>query len=175
MVEFLETERLILRPLNLYDAERLFLLDSNAEVMKYIGVAPLSQIEQSVEVIKMIQKQYAENGIGRYGVIEKASNLLIGWSGLKLIDYEINGHQNFYEIGYRFLPEFWGKGYATESVIPFVKMGFSEFKAEKLYAYADVNNSASLNVLKKIGFKEKGTFIDDTDGAECMWYEISRE
>jgi RimJ/RimL family protein N-acetyltransferase len=54
-------------------------------------------------------------------------------------------------------------------------MGFSEFKAEKLYAYADVNNLASLNVLKKIGFKEKGTFIDDTDGVECMWYEISRE
>ena len=79
----------------------------------------------------------------------KRNNLLIGWSGLKLIDYEINGHQNFYEIGYRFLPEFWGKGYATESVIPFVKMGFSEFKdVRKLYAYADVNNTASLNVLK---------------------------
>jgi hypothetical protein len=30
-------------------------------------------------------------------------------------------------------------------------------------------------VLKKVGFKEKGTFIDDADGAECMWLEISRE
>ena len=171
----IETERLILRPFQEDDVDRLFLLDSNPEVMKYVGQKPLTKKEQSAEVIKMVQKQYAEKGIGRWAVIEKESNLLIGWSGLKLIDYEINGHQNFYEIGYRFLPEFWGKGYATESVNPFVKMGFSEFKAEKLYAYADVYNLASLNVLKKIGFKEKGTFIDDTDGVECIWYEISRE
>lgn len=168
----IETERLIMRPFQEEDVERLFLLDSNPEVMKYVGQKPLSQKEQSSEVIKMLHKQYEEKGIGRWAVIEKESNLLIGWSGLKFVDYEINGHQNFYEAGYRFLPNFWGKGYATESIFPFIEIGFSQFGAKKIYAYANKNNTASLNVLKKVGFKEKGTFIDETDGADCIWFEI---
>jgi RimJ/RimL family protein N-acetyltransferase len=175
MVEFLETERLILRPLNLYDTERLFLLDSNAEVMKYIGVAPLSQIEQSVEVIKMIQKQYAENGIGRYGVIEKASNLLIGWSGLKFLTEEINGIKNMYDLGYRFLPEFWGKGYATEAAKAFIAYGFKDLNLDKICAHAHSGNDASIHTLRKLGFEEKEKFVDELDGAECCWYELKKE
>ena len=71
MIIRIETERLIMMPFHENDVDRLFLLDSNPEVMKYIGIKPLTKIEQSAEVIKMIQKQYAENGIGRLAVIEK--------------------------------------------------------------------------------------------------------
>ena len=67
----IETERLILRPFQEDDVDRLFLLDSNPEVMKYVGQKPLTKKEQSAEVIKMVQKQYAEKGIGRWAVIEK--------------------------------------------------------------------------------------------------------
>lgn len=56
----LETERLILRKLEENDVERMFLLDSNPDVMKYIGVEPLTKPDQSREVIKIIQKQYSE-------------------------------------------------------------------------------------------------------------------
>ncbi|MFX9758509.1 GNAT family N-acetyltransferase, partial [Acinetobacter baumannii] len=55
---YLETQRLILRKFEETDAERLFLLDSDPEVMKYIGVPPLSNITESENVIKMIQQQY---------------------------------------------------------------------------------------------------------------------
>ncbi|WP_449401190.1 GNAT family N-acetyltransferase [Chryseobacterium wanjuense] len=48
-------------------------------------------------------------------LIEKESGLLIGWSGLKLLTQEINGYKNVYDLGYRFLPESWGKGYALEA------------------------------------------------------------
>ncbi|MFY7815383.1 MAG: GNAT family N-acetyltransferase, partial [Chryseobacterium taeanense] len=61
----LETERLILRKFEEADAQRMFLMDSNPEVMKYIGMPTLSDVSESQNVIKMIQKQYAENGIGR--------------------------------------------------------------------------------------------------------------
>ena len=166
----IETERLIMRPFQKDDVERLFLLDSNPEVMKYIGIKPLTKIEQSAEVIKMVQKQYTEKGIGRWAVIEKESNLLIGWSGLKLIDYEINGHQNFYEIGYRFLPEFWGKGYATESAKASLEYGFKKMNLDKICAHAHSENVASNHTLKKLGFVEKGTF-EEQDGT-CIWYEI---
>ena len=57
----IETERLILRKLEEQDVERMFLMDSDPEVMKYIGVPVLTDINESKNVIRMIQKQYEEN------------------------------------------------------------------------------------------------------------------
>ena len=165
----IETERLILRPFLEEDVERLFLLDSNPEVMRYVGLKPLTQKKQSIEVIKIIQKQYEVNGIGRLAVIEKESNLLIGWSFLKYLTDEINGFKEIYDLGYRFLPEFWGKGYATESGKASLDYGFNVMNLEKIYAHAHSENVASNHTLKKLGFVEKGTF-EEPDGI-CIWYE----
>ena len=167
----IETERLILRPFQEDDVDRLFLLDSNPEVMKYVGQKPLTKKEQSAEVIKMVQKQYAEKGIGRWAVIEKESNLLIGWSGLKLIDYEINGHQNFYEIGYRFLPEFWGKGYATESSKFCIYLGFTKFGMKEIVGRVMKENTASVKVLGNVGMTYKETRIKN--GVAWLIYTIN--
>ena len=173
MLKSIETARLLLRPLEKNDAERLFLLDSNFEVMKYVGQPVLSEVSQTREVLEMIQKQYQENGIGRYAVIEKESGLLIGWSGLKLYTGKINNHDNFYELGYRFLPEFWGKGYAKESSRAFLDAGFNEMNLDIIYAYADVENEASTSALTKLGFETKNTFIDSGD--QCIWFELKKE
>lgn len=170
MLQAFETERLIIRPLLISDADRLFLLDSNPEVMRYVGVSILTQIEDSVKLIEMIQAQYEKFEIGRYAVVEKESGLLIGWSGIKFIDYLVNDHQNFHELGYRFLPETWGKGYATEAGKAFVDKAFSELKVETLYAYAHSDNQASNHILKKLGFSQNGEFIESED--LCNWYEM---
>ncbi|WP_435524368.1 GNAT family N-acetyltransferase [Chryseobacterium indoltheticum] len=169
----LETQRLILRKLKEADYERLFLLDSDAEVMKYIGMPTLSNVEESKEVVKMIMQQYEENGVGRLAVIEKESGLLIGWSGLKLNTSEVNGYQNFYELGYRFLRETWGKGYATESGKASLEYGFNDLKAEVIYAYAHCENQASNHILTKLGFEKTSEFTEP-DGI-CFWYELKKE
>lgn len=170
---YLETKRLILRKLEEADHERLFLLDSNRDVMKYIGMPTLSKAEESKEVVKMIMQQYEDNGVGRLAVIEKESELLIGWSGLKLNTSEVNGYQNFYELGYRFLPETWGKGYATESGKASLEYGFNDLKAEIIYAYAHSENMASNHILTKLGFEKTGEFTEP-DGI-CFWYELKKE
>ena len=127
---FVETERLILRELVPEDAERMFLLDSNPEVMRFLGRNTVTKVEESSEIIEKIRKQYRENGIGRWAVVEKSSNLLIGWSGLKFLTEEINGFKNVYELGYRFLPESWGKGYASESARASLNYGFNILDVE---------------------------------------------
>lgn len=169
----LETKRLILRKLEEADYERLFLLDSNAEVMKYIGMPTLFKVEESKEVVKMIMQQYEDNGVGRLAVIEKESELLIGWSGLKLNTSEVNGHKNFYELGYRFLPETWGKGYATESGKASLEYGFNDLQAKVIYAYAHSENLTSNHILTKLGFEKNGEFTEP-DGI-CFWYELKKE
>jgi len=169
----LETERLILRKLEDSDYERLFLLDSDPEVMKYIGVPVLTNSNQSKDVISMIQKQYVDNGIGRLAVIEKESNLLIGWSGLKFLTKEINGYNNVYELGYRFLPEYWRKGFATESAKASLDYGFNNLNIDIIYAMAHSENDGSNHILQKLGFEKTGEFTEP-DGI-CFWYELQRE
>ncbi|WP_449388206.1 GNAT family N-acetyltransferase [Chryseobacterium lineare] len=169
----LETERLILRKFEETDGERMFLLDSNAEVMKYIGTPPLSDISESQNVIRMIGQQYADHGVGRLAVIEKESNLLIGWSGLKLLNQEVNGYNNVYDLGYRFIPEFWGKGYALESAKASLDFGFNGLKLDIIYAHAHSENQASNHILRKLGFRQTGEFTEP-DGI-CFWYELNHE
>ncbi|RKE82753.1 GNAT family N-acetyltransferase [Chryseobacterium sp. AG363] len=168
----IETERLVLRKLEETDFERMFLMDSDPEVMKYLG-EPVATKEESKEVIKMIQKQYEENGVGRLAVIEKVSGLLIGWCGLKLMTKPINGYINTLDLGYRFIPEFWGKGYATEAAKRMLEYGFNELNANVIYAYADFGNTGSKYILEKLGFENTGKF--EEDGILCFWYELKRE
>lgn len=169
----LETQRLLLRKLEETDVERMFLLDSNPEVMKYIGVPVLTKPEESLGVIRMIQKQYEENGTGRLAVIEKETGLLIGWSGLKLLTEEINGYKNVLDLGYRYLPESWGKGYALEAAKASLELGFNEMKADAIYAHAHSGNEGSNHILRKLGFEKTGEFTEP-DGI-CYWYELKRE
>lgn len=169
---FIETERLILREIITEDAESFFAMDSNPEVVKYVGIKPLTDISQSVEMIESIRKQYVENGIGRWAVVRKEDGKMAGWSGLKLIK-EINHHQNIHDLGYRFTLKYWGKGYATETSIAVLKYASNEMKLEKVFAYADVENDASNHVLRKLGFEKKETFT--VEGDQCFWYEIGSE
>lgn len=166
------TERLILRKLTEDDVDHIFLLDSNPEVMKYVGASPITKKEESAKMLENIINQYERNGTGRLAVIEKESNQFIGWSGIKLLTDEVNGFKNVYELGYRFLPEFWGKGYATESALASLDLGFNQLNADKIYAYADVDNKSSNHILTKLGFENKGTFLDKGD--ICNWFELEK-
>lgn len=168
----IETERLILRKLEDTDDERMFLMDSDPEVMKYLE-PPVKSREESKKVIRMIQKQYEENGVGRLAVIEKESGLLIGWCGLKLLKKPINGHVETLDLGYRFIPDFWGKGYAWEAANATLDYGFNVLKANTIYAYADSANTGSNYILTKLGFENTGQFEDS--GVKCSWYELKRE
>lgn len=147
------TERLILREIQQTDAEDLFEMDRNVEVMKFIGVPPLSTIEEVYPMIDMLQKQYSENGIGRWAVELKSTGEVIGWCGLKLFDQEIDGNINFYELGYRFKPQHWSKGYATESSKAWMDYAFNKLKTDRVFGMTDPRHKASRHVLEKLGFK----------------------
>ncbi len=166
----IETERLILREFELSDADGMFELDSNPNVHLFVGNRPVKHIEESIDYIKIVQKQYAAFGIGRWAVVLKETNEFIGWSGIKYITDEINNHKNFYEIGYRFIEKHWGKGYASEAGKAFVDYAFNEMKVEKLYAYADAGNENSRKVLEKLGFH----FVNSFEYNEELevWYEL---
>lgn len=168
----ISTPRLILRKIDLNDVDGLFELDSDPLVNKFLGNNPLTSKEQSLEIIEFINKQYADNGTGRLAVIEKERGNFIGWCGLKLFTQEMNGHNNFLDIGYRFMPKYWNKGFATEAAKASVVNGFQVFKHNSIFGMADVNNLASIKVLEKCGLKKVSTFVHEE--IPHVWMERTR-
>ena len=173
---YLETDRLILRDLLESDADGMFTLDSDPLVHQYLGNNPIKTKQQAKEAIQFIQKQYKELGIGRFAAIEKSSGDFIGWSGLKFNtgDKEtLNNQRDFIDIGYRFIPKYWGKGYATESSIATLKFGFETMNYPIINGAAEVANVASNKVLQKIGLQFVNDFLYEK--TPCNWYELKKE
>ena len=176
MNTIIETERLILRELLESDVDEMFELDSNPIVHKYLGNKPISTMEQALEGIRFVRQQYKERGIGRFAAVEKSSGEFIGWSGLKLNQGKkeiLNGFDNFIDVGYRFIPKFWGKGYATETAIATLDYGFKVMHYNTIYGAAEIENIASNIVLQKIGLKFVNKFL--YEDVEVNWYELNKK
>ena len=83
----LTSERFLLRPFELSDANDLFELDSDPLVHQFLGNKLQTEVQQAKDVIEKVQKQYKDFGIGRYAVIDKQTGEFVGWCGLK---YELD-------------------------------------------------------------------------------------
>lgn len=175
----IETERLILRPILDIDLKEMFELDSDPEVHKYLGNNPIKKKEEAQKAINYIKKQYQEHGIGRWAVVNKATNEFMGWSGLKFNTKEESynpNFSNFYDVGYRFIKRFWGKGYATESGKSAINYAFNTLKLKTVYATTEMGNESSHNALLKIGFDyvENYVFEIENQKHDLRWYKIEK-
>lgn len=175
---YLETERLIMRELRIDDLEGMFALDSDPLVHQYLGNKPITHRSQAEKYIAFICQQYVDHGIGRFATIEKKSGDFIGWSGIKFNTGKkeaIGKYRDFYDIGYRFMPKYWGNGYATESSVKILEFGFNQLNISKMCGAAEVVNIASNKVLKKIGLNFIEEFYMDDDYGLINWYELTKE
>lgn len=155
----IETERTFLRHLQVEDAEDLYSLNLDPDVIKYTGDRSFKSIREAEYFLRNYD-QHRKYGVGRLAVIEKASNEFIGWCGLKYLE-----DQDIYDLGYRFFRRYWNKGFATESARACLDYGFRELNLDKITGRAMKENVASIKVLEKIGmiFKKEAHF-DEHDG-----------
>lgn len=167
-----ESERLLLRELDYTDEDDLFEMDSDPEVHLFIENQPVQTRSEIKRVIEIIRKQYQENGIARWAVVDKVTGECVGWSGLKFHRQPINNQLNFYELGYRFKRKHWGKGYATEASRAVIEYGLHHLKVSTLYAITNPENISSRRVLEKLGFVYEETF--DYEGAPTTWYVLHK-
>ncbi|MBL7915434.1 MAG: GNAT family N-acetyltransferase [Bacteroidia bacterium] len=167
---FVETHRLILREIVESDVEGFFELDSDPEVHRFLGNRTVKSKEESMQVIKYVRQQYVEFGIGRWAVVEKQSGSFLGWAGIKFVTDEVNGHKNYYDLGYRFIRKYWGKGYATESALASFNYASEVLSLDQLYAATHNQNFASQKIITKLGFQFRNEF--NYDGAAHFWYSV---
>lgn len=147
---FLESERLFLRKITMDDIDHILLLDTDPDVLRFIG--PPKTKEKSIERIQGTLDQYNDgSGCGRWIGIEKSTGNVIGWYVLTpLNDTEL------IEVGYRLKTEYWGKGYATEMTKIIIDYGFNTLHLDKIVGVTHPDNENSQHVLKKCGLKHIG-------------------
>ncbi|WP_411894406.1 GNAT family N-acetyltransferase [Winogradskyella sp. A2] len=163
----IETERLILRPIQQSDDKDFFELDSNPKVHRFLGNNPVKSIQESQKQIANVLQQYEDFGLGRLVVISKSTNEFIGWSGLKF-ERQVRKEFDYYDLGYRLKEQFWGKGYATEAATASLNFGFNKLKLKEINACAETGHTVSNHILKKIGMVLDGTFT--FEGSLINWY-----
>ena len=173
----LESDRLLIRPFQIGDEQAMFELNSNPIVQKYTGDTLVKSLKHAKDILhNVVFEDYKKHGYGRLAVIYKPDNKLIGFTGFKYLP-EAGGDS---DLGYRFLPEYWGKGIATESSIMSLKYGFKKLKLNKIIGFTEIENIASTNVLLKMGFKiTKVDFYpgeeNDLDKIPMQWLELNKE
>lgn len=172
MEYILETQRLYLRKIEACDIYDLFEMDSDPEVHRYIENDPVKSKDQIAEVVEMLHRQYRENGIAHWAVIDKETLECVGWAGLKLFREPLNNHEGFHELGYRFKQKHWGKGFATESSKAILEYGFGQIGLDAMYAITPPENENSIKVLGKLGFRFTGQF--DYEGDLTNWFELRK-
>lgn len=153
----IETTRTYIREFELNDAEAVLKFNGNPLVTKYTGDAGMvTNIDDAYSVITNVWlKEYKQHGYGRWAVVDKASDKVIGFCGLKYIP-----EMAMPDIGYRFLPEFWGKGYATETAVATVDYCREQLNITELFGDVMEQNTASVKLLKKLGLKFNGYIVE---------------
>lgn len=150
-----ETERLRHRAFTAADAEAFYALNSNPEVMRFTGEECLPSLESARQVIENYP-DFDTVGYGRWACVLKESGNVIGFCGLKYLS-----DLDRVDIGYRFLPPYWGRGLATEACRASLEFGFATLKLKEIVGFVVPGNRASIRVLEKVGMQADGDFLYD--------------
>lgn len=151
MTIIFETERLIIRQYTDADYGNYFSLHGNAKVMEYIRPAQTRE-EADAKFEETVLNVPVHAFMGRWAVLEKSSGKFIGSFVMIPIPDELEKTQ----LGYSFLPEYWGKGYATEVTKEGVNYFYNRTPLTEIYGVTETPNVGSQKVLLKAGFKPFG-------------------
>jgi ribosomal-protein-alanine N-acetyltransferase len=164
----LTTQRLYLRETTPQDAEVMFALNSDPEVLRFTGDDPFDSIEE-VATFLANYSDFKKNNMGRWAVIRQEDEAVLGWCGLKLHP------DGMVDLGFRLFKKFWNQGVATEASLGCLKYGFETLNLTEIVGRVVPENVASASVLQKIGMRFSHVEIDNHHGEEIAIYKITHE
>lgn len=166
MTSILETERLSLREFNTTDATFIIQLLNSKGWLKFIGDRHIKTLEQAENYLTNgPMKSYSVNGFGLSMVELKNTHTPIGMCGLIKRD-----NLPDIDIGFAFLEEFMGNGYAFEIAQATINFAKESLKKETILAITIPTNVRSINLLKKIGMKFEKNFSFEGSTEELMLF-----
>ena len=150
----LETKRMILRKFNQNDFQAVHSYAGVSENIVYMVWGPNNEDQTKAFIdmaIEQAEKEPCNNF--QYAVVEKSSKQLIGACNLAITADEA-------EIGWILHRDFWKQGYGTEMGERLLSFGFDTLHLHRILAHCDADNQASFHLMKKIGMRKEGLFIE---------------
>jgi len=152
----LETDRLTLRPFEQEDAHRIRDLANDKQLASILGL-PYPYTLQHAQEWFAIQPDQIENGTEYpLAIVSKEVYEIIGTITLRI---DKTNHKG--ELGYWIGREFWGRGFATESINSLIEYGFNYLNLNKIWAAVVASNMSSSRVLERNGLQQEGVLRKD--------------
>lgn len=147
----LETKRLMLREMQPDDAEALFRVLSDEEVMRYYDRVPFARIEESYQAVERHRQRFVQDEAIRWGITLKGENVVIGNCGFF---WDISNYVA--RLAYVLARAYWQQGIMTEALRALLQFSFDTKNMHRIEAEVAVDNIASTRTLQKLGFQEEG-------------------
>lgn len=148
----LKTERLQLRQVTLDDAAFILRLLNDPGFVRYIGDKGVRDLDGACGYLQAgPMASYERHGFGLWCVGLDGEDTAIGMAGLIRRDY-----LDDMDIGYAFLPEYAGMGYALEATSAVMAHARGVLDAQRVLAIVDEDNASSIRLLEKLGFQGDG-------------------
>jgi|SRR5215471_1138616 len=166
----IETDRLLLRMFTPGDLDNLSLIYADADVMQFLSGHPLTR-DETAGWLNYFLAGWENFGFGWWAVVLKDSGDLIGHCGLQFIHITPE-----VEVTYGLSKAYWRKGLASEIARACLRYGFETLSLDRIYALADPGNTASHNVMKRVGMKYDKTeyYKDDLYEGDLIYYVVFR-
>jgi RimJ/RimL family protein N-acetyltransferase len=142
------TPRLTLRELDLEDAGNLLGIFSDPEAMRYYPAT--KSLEETRVWIRSNKERYQRYGFGIWGAYAREDDRFLGQCGLLVQDVD---QKTELEIGYMFLRQFWGQGFATEAASACRDYAFQRLGSKRVISLIDPANVKSIRVAQKVGMQ----------------------
>jgi ribosomal-protein-alanine N-acetyltransferase len=150
----LRTERLILREPRDSDAEGLWRVSRDRNVMRYYGMEPFRSFQEARQEIGWMRDLYS-NDLGiRWVIVERRRDTdgYIGDVGF----HNYAPRHGRAELGYKLHRDFWRRGLMSEALGAVLAHGFTSLGLNRVEALVDPRNAASLGLLHRLGFSDEG-------------------
>jgi len=148
----LDTGRLSLRGIRAEDIDFIYEGLSDPRVTAYYAVA-FPTLEATREQMDWYAEIWRQRSGLWWSIRRRESGELVGAVGFN--NYEAGNRRA--EIGYWLLPQFWGRGYASEALEVVIRAAFDELRLHRIEAYVEQGNTASGRLLDRLGFTHEGT------------------
>ncbi|SFM33158.1 GNAT family N-acetyltransferase [Methanolobus profundi] len=165
----LETERLSIRRYTVDDLQDLYLFFNNEEVTSSTDMPLHRTFEETEEFLEMIVRSYdGEEPLFAMAISRKDTGKVIGSCGFSKLEFSPDT-----QIYYALEPEYQGNGYATEAVMKMLEYMILVLDIERISIYCSQENTASINLAKRVGMEHHGTF--EMNGKDAEYFLLTRE